>query len=160
MSYGITDDVNFLGDIDYTELLKGGRFTTATIVTQEIDPDSNKQFKASEEDEFVDTVEITPEGHDLPLIARLISVKVNVRGSSTDSRVIVYQSSARDEIDQVADISDLSVSDTPQTFTLGAGLGIPYVNKDRENQIYFEVEELSDNSSEYDIEVNWVNIPG
>jgi len=158
MSFNITDDANYLGGIDFSDLTKIGKFSNAVVITKEIDPNTTRQFIADERSDFVNSVELSDTDVILPTIARIISLKVNIRGNSTNSVIRVHQSSQRREIDRVIQISDESVDATPNTFLLGGGIGVPFINKDDEEQIYFEIEEKSGNTSEYDIEFNWLNV--
>lgn len=159
MSSRFLEDVNFLEGIDYSQL-RFGRFSTATVVTGEVSASGSEEFSASGDEGFVQELTTVPEDADLPDIARFVAIKVNVRGSSTNSEIKVFQSEERNEIDQVIAIEEISVNSTPETYVLGAGMGIPFANKERDNDVYFEVNEKSDNPAEYDIEINWLNIPG
>jgi len=160
MSGRFTEDINWLDGVDYTELKKFGRFATLTITTSEIDANGTEQFSASESEDVVDTFNLTPSNTDLPNIARVIGLKVNVSSGSTDSRISVYQSQDFNEIDQVVAVKELSESTTPESYMLGSGLGTPFINKEGEDQVYFQVEENSGVASEYGIELYWANIPG
>jgi hypothetical protein len=158
MSFGAGEPTDFLNGVDYSEFTQIGRFSTVTVSTGSIDPNGQEKFRASEEESFVESVDIIPEGIDLPKRARIVSVKVNVKGSSTNSTFRLFQSDQYNEIDQVVEIDGLTVSGTPETYNLGGGIGIPFINKEEENQIYFDIEELSGNSSQYSVEVNWLNL--
>jgi hypothetical protein len=158
MSFEITDDANFLGGIDFSDLTRIGKFNNAVVVTNEISPNSVQEFTADERDSFVKQVQLTEKDSNLPGVARLISIKLNVRGFSTESSFKVHQASQRREIDRVISIRNESVDSTPNSFLIGGGIGTPYINKDNENQIYFTVEEESGNTAEYDIEFNWLNV--
>lgn len=158
MSFDITDDANFLGGIDFSDLTRIGKFNDAVVFTNEISANQTKQFSADESDDFVDKVEVVNPNAILPGVARLVSVKFNIQGSSTDTTLKIHQSSSRREIDKVVEIVDESVDTTPNTFIMGGGVGTPYANKDGEEQIYFEVEEKSGNPAEYQVEFNWLNI--
>ena len=158
MSFDITDDANFLGGIDFSDLTRIGKFNNAVVITNEISPNATEEFAADERDSFVKKVELTDVDVNLPGVARLISIKLNVRGSSTDSSFRIHQASQRREIDRVISVRNESVSSTPNSFLIGGGIGTPYINKDDENQIYFTVDENSGNTAEYDIEFNWLNV--
>lgn len=159
MSFSFDRDVNYLDGMDYTELIKFGRFTTLTLKTEKVEANGTEQFKASTEDDIVASTDIVPDNGVLPGTARVVAVKFNVRSGSTDSSIKVFQSNSYDEIDQVVFIESLDIDTTPETYILGAGIGTPFTNKEGENQVYFEVDENSGTASEYDIELNWLNIP-
>ena len=159
MSSRFTGDVNFLEGIDYTELKKFGDFSTLTLQTDTIGANDEVQFRASTAEDAVSSVNITPEVAEKPKKARLIFIRVNVRSGSTDSRISVFQSQTYNEIDRIASISSLTESETPEGYQLGGGFGTPFTNKEEDNEIYFQVSENSGNDSEYDIELNWLNIP-
>ena len=159
MSSRFTGDVNFLEGIDYTELKKFGAFSTLTLQTNEISANDTVQFRADSSEPEVLTVEILPDVAEKPKTARLISLKVNVRSGSTDSSIALYQSNTFNEIERVVSISSLDVTETPESYNLGGGLGTPFTNKQQDNEVYFQVDENSGIASEYDIELNWLNIP-
>jgi len=159
MNRQFSGDVNFLDGLDYTELKKFTRFSAGTVVTEEIGANATETFTASESDNLVDTLDIYPDTANLPKVARLIAAKINIASGSTDSAVSVFQSPNYNEIDQAISVSKLTESDTPETYVLGSGLGTPFVNKEGENQVYFQVEENSGNATVYEIELYWVNIP-
>jgi len=158
MSFNIQEDANFVGGIDYSDLTKIGKFNNGEIITEELSANSTEQFKFDESDDFVKEANKLRDESLLPVFARLIDIKVNVRGSSTESAIRVFQSNSYREIDQVVNVGDNTVANTPSTFTLGSGIGVPFVNKQEEEQIYFEIEEISGNPSSYDIEFNWLNV--
>lgn len=158
MSFEITDDANFLGGIDFSDLTRIGKFNDAIVITKQIEPNGLRKFPADERNSFVKSVELQNPDAILPTVARLINVKVNVRGSSTDTDISIHQSSERREIDRVLQINREDVNTTPNTFLIGGGIGTPFVNKDKESQIYFTIDEKSGNTAEYDIEFNWLNI--
>lgn len=159
MSSRFTGDVNFLEGIDYTELKKFGRFSTLTLSTNEIAGNDTVQFAADPAEDNVSEVDITPEGEEKPKTARIIALKLNVRSGSTDSSISMFQSRDFDEIDRVVSVSSLDVSSTPESYNLGGGIGTPFTNKQEENEVYFQVNENSGQTSVYDIELNWLNIP-
>ena len=159
MSSRITEEVEFLDGIDYTELRKFGDFTSVTVSTGQVDPNSTVQFETDTSDPIIESLDIFPTGGELPDRARLIGVKVNVRSGSTDSDVKIFQSSSYDEIEQVVSIVSLDQSSTPETYILGSGIGTPFINKEEESMIYVEVSENSGSASEYDIEIYWLDIP-
>jgi len=159
MSFNFDRDVNYLDGMDYTELIKFGRFTTLTLKTEEIEANGTERFKASTEDDIVTSTGIVPEDGVLPGTARMVAVKFNVRSGSTNSSIKIFQSNSYEEIEQVVSIRDLDINSTPETYILGAGIGTPFTNKEQENQVYFQVDENSGIASEYDIELNWLNIP-
>jgi hypothetical protein len=158
MSFVADRPSDYLNGTDYTKFNQVSAFVTATITTNQISANGQEQFKASEDEDFVNTVDIIPDEGNLPIRARVISVKVNVRGSSTNSELKLYQSDGYDGIDQVVEIGNLSQSSSPETYTLSGGMGTPFINKQEENQIHLDINELSGNTSEYDIEVNWLAI--
>ena len=151
-------DARLRGGIDYADLSDIGLVSVLTLKTEEISANSTAQIRASEEDDLVDTVDLTPEGADLPNRARVVHVKANVASGSTDSDLRVIQSETFNEIEQVVDISGLTTNDTPDSYVLGGGLGTPFVNKEQENEAYFEIIENSGNASVYEVEMSWYGI--
>jgi len=163
MSVNGPEDANLLGGLDYEKLSELGNVKAVTITTNQVSGSSTEQFKADEGDAIVDSVELTPETTSLPKNARIVSVKVNAvvvdsNNPSTDSDFAVYQSSSYNEIEQVVSVSNIDVEDNPTTYILGGGLGMPFINKEGDNQIYFEFEELSGNIVEYSLELTWYSI--
>lgn len=158
MSFNITDDADYLGGIDYSDLTRMGKFENAVVITEQISANATEQFKADDSEDIVKDVQIHNDDAPLPSFARLIDVKINIRGNSTDVDVAVYQGDQFREIDQVIRVEGENVSDSPSTYTLGAGIGVPYVERDSENQIYFEVAEKSGATCEVDIEFDWLNV--
>ena len=158
MSFNIQEDANFVGGIDYSDLTKIGKFNNAEVITNGISANATEQFNFDESNDFVKSTNQLRDEAVLPQFARLIDVKFNVRGNSQDSELLIYQSEQYREVDQVVSITQNSVSDTPSTFILGSGIGVPFVNKEKESDIYFEIIEKSGNTSEYDIEFNWLNV--
>jgi hypothetical protein len=158
MSFNITGDADYLGGIDYSDLTKIGKFQNALVITKQIQANTTEEFKAEESEDIVKSIEKESPNAPLPGFARLIDVKLNIRGNSSDVDVEIFQSETYREIDRVVKIREESVSDSPSNYTLGAGIGVPYVEKDGGNQIYFRVEENSGSTCEVDIEFNWLNI--
>jgi len=158
MSFNITEDADYLGGIDYSDLTRIGKFQNALVITNQIQANATEEFQADESDDIVKSIEKQNPDAPLPGFARLIDVKINVRGNSSNLDIEIFQSESYREIDRVVRISQESVSATPNNFTLGAGIGVPYVEKDGGNQIYFRVEENSGSTCEVDIEFNWLNI--
>lgn len=146
------------GGIDYADLSSLGLVNVLTLKTNQISPNSTVQIRASEQDDLVDTLKLTPEDADLPNRARVVHVKANVVSGSTDSDLRVIQSETFNEIEQVVDISGLTANDTPDSYVLGGGLGTPFVNKEQENEAYFEIIENSGNASVYEVEMSWYSI--
>lgn len=158
MSANGPGEARLLGGIDYADLSDLGLVNVLTLKTNQVSPNSTVQFSASEEDSLIDTLDITPEDVSLPNRARVVHVKANVSSGSTDSRVRVYQSETFNEIEQVVDINGLVVTDSPDSYVLGGGLGVPFVNKEQESDVYFEISENSNNASVYEIEMSWYSI--
>lgn len=158
MSFNITGDADYLGGIDYSDLTKIGKFQNAVVITNQIEANATEEFKADTGEDIVKDIERENPDAPLPGFARLIDLKLNIRGNSSDVDVLIHQSSDRREIDQVVKVTGESVSATPNSYTLGAGIGVPYVEGEGGNQIYFTVEENSGSTCEVDIEFNWLNI--
>lgn len=151
-------NADFIGGIDYSEFGQVGRFVTATVSTNQLSGNSSKEFRISEDDEFVDTVTINPEDGILPKRARIISAKIYIDGGSTDTSFKVFQSDSFDPINQVINVQNISAGDTPETYSLSGGMGTPYVNKEGENDIHIKLTESSGINSSYDLELNWIAI--
>jgi len=151
-------EARLLGGIDYADLSDLGLVSVLTLKTNEISANTTAQFNASEDDDLVDTIQLTPEDATLPNRARIVHVKANVVSGSTDSDLRVIQSETFNAIEQVVDISGLTINDNPNSYILGGGLGMPFVNKEEESEAYFEIVENSNNASVYEIEMSWYSI--
>lgn len=158
MNPNFREESDYLGGVDYDKLSEIAKFTTLTLTTNQVSANGNEQFAASEDESIADTVDIYPEDEPIIKAGRIISIKINVSSGSTDSTVTLYQSPDYNDINQVTSISSLDVSGTPQTYMLGSGLGTPYINKEGESQVYLEINEQSNNASNYEIELYWLDI--
>lgn len=149
------DRINLRGGVDYADLNQLGVVEVLTITTNQIGANNTAQFKADSSEDEVDTINTVPSDANLPKNGRIVHVKVNVESGSTDSKFKVVQSSTFNDIEQVVNIDNFGVSDDPASYVLGGGLGTPFINKQEENQIYFEIDELSGNAATYSFEVSW-----
>lgn len=158
MSGSGPSQASLFGGVDYANLSDFASVDTLTIQTTQISADATVQFSANIGQDEVDSISTTPDDAELPNRARVVQVKANVDSGSTDSTLKVFQSDSFDAIDQVAVITNLDTNDFTSSYVLGGGLGSIFVNKQNENQVYFEIDELSSNASEYSIELAWYDI--
>jgi hypothetical protein len=158
MSFNPNDPADYIGGIDYSQLGQAERFETVTFKTKEISPDGSRQFSISESEDFIESLNITPGDSKLPIRAKIISVKVNLKGSSSDTTLKIYQSEQYNPINSVIEIAGIAVADSPETYTISEGAGTPYINKEEENEMYVELSENSNAPCKFDIEISWVSI--
>jgi hypothetical protein len=158
MSIPPDKDAKLLGGIDYANFNELLDTTSLEIKTNQVTPNSTVQFKASEEEDIVNKVAQTPDSADLLTKGRLVVIRVNIPSGSSDSDISIYQSENFDEINQVVRVTGLDEADSPESFNLNGAFGVPYLNKQGDNQLYIEIDENSGTATEYELDIYWYNI--
>lgn len=153
---------NLKGEIDFgafqSELFS---FESVTVKTNTISSNSTELFEISEDESVVDTVELVPEDGEIPRFARIVTIRINIVSGSSNSIVRLYEDENGNAVDQTAEIQNLDIVDSPETFSLSNYVGLPYANQQDENAMHLEIVEQSGNDSVYEIKIIWttVNIP-
>jgi hypothetical protein len=153
---------NLKGEIDFgafqRELFS---FDSVTVETNTISGNSTEFFEISEDEDIVNSVDLVPKDGELPKFARIVTIRINIVSGSTNSTVRLYEDENGDAVDQTAEIQNLDIADSPETFSLSNYVGLPFANQQSENAIYLEIIEQSNTDSVYQVKVIWttVNIP-
>jgi hypothetical protein len=158
MSIPPDTDAKLLGGIDYANFNELLDTVSLEIKTNQVDSNSTVQFRASEEEDIVDEVTQTPDNTDLLTKGRLVVVRINIPSGSSDSDISIYQSENFDEINQVVRIEGLDQADSPEAFNLNGAFGVPFLNKQGDNQLYIQIDENSGIATKYELDIYWYNI--
>jgi hypothetical protein len=158
MSIPPDKDAKLLGGIDYANFNELLDTVSLEIKTNQVDSNSTVQFTASEEEDIVDEVTQTPDNADLLTKGRLVVIRVNIPSGSSDSDISIYQSENFDEINQVVRIEGLDQADSPEAFNLNGAFGVPFLNKQGDNQLYIQIDENSGIATKYELDIYWYNI--
>lgn len=158
MSIPPDKDAKLLGGIDYANFNELLDTSSLVIKTNQVGSNSTVKFAASEDEDIVNSVSHTPDGSELLLKGRIVVVRVNIPSGSTDSDISIYQSDQFDAINQVVRITGLDQADSPESFNLNGAFGVPYLNKQEEENIYIQIDENSGIATEYELDIYWYNI--
>lgn len=133
-------------------------FNSVTVTTNAVSASGTELFEISEDEDIVDSVSFIPDDRDLPSFGRLINIRVNIKSGSTDTTLSIYEDESGSDIHQVTEITNLDTNDSPESFNLANGSGLPFVNQNEENKLYLQIDEISGNQSEYEIKLLWSNV--
>jgi hypothetical protein len=151
-------DAKLLGGVDYANFNELLDTVSLQFKTNQVSPNSTVEFAVDEDEDIVKSVTQTPKDVDLLSKGRLVVIRVNIPSGSSNTAISVYQSNDFDEINQVARITQLDQADSPESFNLSGAFGVPYVNKQGENEIYIKISENSGVATEYELDLYWYNI--
>jgi hypothetical protein len=151
-------DAKLLGGVDYANFNELLDTVSLQFKTNQVSANSTVEFAVDEDEDIVKSVTQTPEDVDLLSKGRLVVIRVNIPSGSSNTAISVYQSNDFDEINQVARITQLDQADSPESFNLSGAFGVPYVNKQGENEIYIKISENSGVATEYELDLYWYNI--
>jgi len=150
---------NLKGETDFATLRRElFGFNSVTIETGTLSANATELFEVTEDEDIVDSITLSPADRELPKFGRLLSIRVNIVSGSTDTTLTVYEDESGNAIDQTAQITNLDISDSPESFTLANNSGLPFVNQQDENAVHLEIDELSGNDSEYEIKLIWSSV--
>lgn len=140
--------------------IQSGRYDTIQldVVTGVLAGNTTHEFTASEDDSEVNTVNVTPSDASLPIEAQLMMIRPVVVVGSTDSDFFIHEDGDRQDVDEVIRITSLDVNTGPQTFQPGGGMGVPFLNQDGNNGLWFRIEENSGNNSSYAIRIRFIDV--
>ena len=151
-------DAKLLGGVDYANFNELLDTVSLQFKTNQVSGNSTAEFAVDEDEDIVESVTQTPEDVDLLSKGRLVVIRINIPSGSSNSAISIYQSDNFDEINQVAKITQLDQADSPESFNLSGAFGVPYVNKQGENEIYVKISENSGVDTEYELDLYWYNI--
>lgn len=150
---------NLKGETDFATLRRElFGFNSVTIETGTVSANATELFEVTEDEDIVDSVTLSPTDRELPKFGRLIAIRVNIESGSTNTTLTIYEDESGNAIDQTAQITNLDISDSPESFTLANSSGLPFVNQQDENTVHLEIDELSGNNSEYEIKLIWSSV--
>lgn len=150
---------NLKGETDFATLRRElFGFNSVTIETGTVSANATELFEVTEDEDIVDSVTFSPTDRELPKFGRLIAIRVNIESGSTNTTLTIYEDESGNDIDQTAQITNLDISDSPESFTLANSSGLPFVNQQDENTVHLEIDELSGNNSEYEIKLIWSSV--
>lgn len=130
----------------------------ATITTTELAANQTHEISLTSDDQKVDEINFRPTGSDPIQEGKIYLVRPIVQSGSTDTDLTIYESSDRDDVDEVIRIADLSVNDAVQSFQPGSAQGVQFENQEEENQLYITLDENSGIDSVYTIRLRWSTV--
>jgi len=147
------------GQFDFTSFKRElFSFNSVLVETGTISGNTTELFQISEDEAVVDSVTLSPPSAEFPRFGRLLTIRVNIESGSSDTTLSIYEGESGNAIDQVAQITNLDQADSPESFNLANNYGLAFVNQEDENAIHIEIDELSNNNSEYEIKLIWVEV--
>lgn len=127
------------------------------LTTNTISSNATVTFPIESGNANVDTLNLFPSDAEQPKEGRLVLIRIHVVSGSTDTDIRIFQDESATSINQVSEITNAGTGDTPDSFILGQGTGVPFLNKDGDNLFHIEISENSSNDSVYEIELQWFN---
>jgi len=129
-----------------------------TLTTTTLKGGKTHDFKATEDDEKVESVEFKPGNIDVAEEGVLFVVRPLVVSGTTNADFIFFEDSTRDDIEEVIRIEGLDIADKAQTFQPGSGTGIQFEIQDGEKEWYFRLKENSGLDTQFKVRMRWLDV--
>lgn len=129
-----------------------------TFTTTQVPANGSIDFKLDSNDDNLQSISYKPSDADNLLEGQIVLIRVVASGQSTNTDLLIYEDSDRNGIDEVIRITGISSNDAPTTIQPGAGVGVKYENQQDKRQMYFTVDEKSNNSVTLDVRVRWFDV--
>lgn len=125
--------------------------------TNTISANDTVTFPVKQSNSNISSLDLFPDDASQPQEGRLVLIRLNVVSGSTSTNFSVYQDSSATDINQVAKFTGAGTGNTPDSFILGQGFGVPFLNKDGENLFHVQIDETDGADSVYEVEMQWQN---